>query len=299
MSKNKEKTSCNGEIYNIPPHLIRPNPALARTDFSDTSILALADSIKRYGILQPLAVKLSDKGRYELIAGERRLRAAILMHMHSVPCVLIENLCDLECLSVVENIQRDKLTMFDEARALRRIYEKNGRDTEKTAKLLSMTEQEFLVKLRLCMFTRAEMQALTSLGISEDRASVFLDVPNGLRYYTIKLCAEKGYSPAETHELCRALSDACKLYERKIYPDGLEEFADKFFAEKDKDKPASLPPQAVSKPTVILKDLRSFEISLRRICAILENTGCSTRLRIKSLPDTTTYTITVNTTKNN
>lgn len=296
MPKTKDKTHCNGEIFNIPPYLIRPNPSLSRTDFSDMSLLTLADSIKRYGMLQPLAVKISDKGRYELIAGERRLRAAILLHMPTVPCILMESSDYFDCLSVVENIQREKLNMFDEARAIRRICEKNGRNTEKTAKLLSMTEADLLRKLRLCRFTRAEMQAVTNLGINESQAAVFLDVPASLRYYTIKLCAEKDYPPSKTADLCRAISEADKLY-----PDDLEAFADSFFAQrKVQDKSDTTTGQANTekKPMVVLKDLRSFEISLRKICAILENAGCSTRLRIHTSQGTTTYTVTVDTTKN-
>ena len=101
-----QKTKMNGnesyEIFIIPPYHIKPNPSLARTDFSDTSLVSLADSIRRYGILQPLAVRLSENGKYELVAGERRLRAAVLLGMKTVPCVMICESSDFEYLSVVE-----------------------------------------------------------------------------------------------------------------------------------------------------------------------------------------------------
>ena len=287
--KKKNCRNGNGEIFNIPPYLIKPNPSLARTDFSDTSLASLADSIRRYGILQPLAVRISENGRYELVAGERRLRAALLLEMQTVPCVILEADEGFEYLSVVENIQREKLNMFDEARAVKRLFERNGRDIPGTARLLSLSEVALERKLSLCGFSRAEMQAILSLGIGEREAEAFLCVPSSLRYYTIKLCAEKGYSCNETQMLCRAIRES-----EGLTPDDLEEFAHGTInaPEDEKTKEAPALPQS-TKPKLILRDLRAFENSLRKICSILETAGCSAGISKCEQTGKTVYTVTV------
>lgn len=295
MPKNKICENGNSEIFNIPPYLIKPNPSLSRTDFSDTALLCLADSIKRYGILQPIAVRISEKGRYELVAGERRLRAAILLEMPTVPCIITESTDLFEYLSVIENIQREKLTMFDEARAIKRLYEKNGKNLSSTAKLLSLTESELKCKLRLCTLSRAEMQAVTSLGISEKRAVCFADVPTHLRYYTIKHCAEENCTYHETASLCEAISK-----ENRLFPDDIENFVKNHLKElrlcKNNQKHMSPAiPKTINSPTVILRDLRAFEASLHKICKILENAGCLTNIRTSKNGTKTTYTVTVDT----
>jgi len=289
-----EKKKRKEEIFNIAPCLIKPNPALARTEFPDTSLVSLADSIRRYGILQPLAVRLSEKGRYELIAGERRLRAAILLSLPTVPCVIIGECGKYEFLSVVENIQREKLGMFDEARAVRRLFERNGRDAAETAKLLSVSERDVRRKLRLCEFSRAEMQALTRLGISEENAVMYLEVPQNLRYYTIKLCAEKGYQRADIDKICKALAE-----KNDMTPDDLETFSEALVAKHDRAKEDKTSQEVPSerpkpRPTVLLRDLSLFEASLRKNCDILENAGWVTDIASERLGGSTVYTIKVN-----
>lgn len=289
--KKKNCRNGNGEIFNIPPYLIKPNPSLARTDFSDTALASLADSIRRYGILQPLAVRISENGRYELVAGERRLRAALLLGMQTVPCVILETDSGFEYLSVVENIQREKLNMFDEARAVRRLFERSGRDISGTAKLLSLSESDLKRKLALCGFSRAEMQAILNLGINEREAEAFLCVPSNLRYYTIKLCAEKNYSCSETQALCRAIQK-----EEKLTPDDLESFAQTAVNadETEKQEEEQILPQK-TKSKIVLRDLHAFEISLQKICSLLENAGCNAGISKNEKNGKTVYTVTVET----
>lgn len=285
--------SITANLHQIPPYLIKPNPSLSRTAFPDSSLLSLADSIKRHGILQPLAVRLSEKGRYELIAGERRLRAAILLGMPTVPCIISDGTDLWEYLSVIENIQREKLTMFDEARAIKRLYEKNGRDISATAKLLSISESELRRKLRLCNLSRAEMQAIITLGISEHCAVLFLDIPSRLRYYTIKLCAEEACTVAETESVCREISSVDSLF-----PDDLEAFVKNHIKRLRTDTASKTPSafEAPSRKTVILRDLRTFENSLGKLCTTLENAGCRTNIKTTIGEKCTTYIVTVHTT---
>lgn len=286
-SQTTKATPANVEkIFQIPPYLIKPNPSLARTDFSDTGICSLADSIRRYGILQPLAVRLSENGRCELIAGERRLRAATLLGLSVVPCVIIRESDNFEYLSIVENIQREKLNMFDEARAIARLFNRSEKNLSKTAKLLSLSIPVLERKLKLTKFSRAEMQEILSLGTDEQIAVLFLELPQYLRYYAIKICAEKGYSKSETEQLCQKIISAPNLT-----PDELESFAEKALQKNT----FSVAPKKVASPapTILLRDLQPFKNSIEKSCKILNNAGYSTQTTLLENSEETVFTITV------
>lgn len=273
--KDKTYPCDTGEVFNIPPYLIQPNHLLSRTEFPDTSICSLADSIRRYGILQPLAVRLSKDGKYELIAGERRLRAAVLLRLPSVPCIIVGSAADPESaqyLSVVENLQREKLNMFDEARAIKRIYECCGKSSTETARLLSLSVAHLENRLRLLEFCRAEMQEILSLGISCERALLFLDIPKEIRYFAIKLCSEREL-PAR---LVPVLSERLKC-EKAQSADRLDEIITELlkstYCEKDETAPAEDAPKESSNVKIILRDLGVFQATLERACDVLRRAG--------------------------
>ncbi len=273
--KETARPCDTGEIFNIPPYLIQPNHSLSRTDFPDTSLCSLADSIRRYGILQPLAVRLSKSGKYELIAGERRLRAAVLLHLPLVPCVMVGKSSDDEStqyLSVVENLQREKLNMFDEARAVRRIYERSGKSCQETARLLSISVSEVEKKLRLSEFSRPEMQEILSLGISCERALLFADMPKSVRYFAIKICSEMELSA----KLVRELSERLK-HERAPSPDTLPDIIGKLlknaYGTESENASDEDSPKSEGKVKIILHDLGIFESSLEKACDVLRRAG--------------------------
>ena len=124
------------KVYEIDVELISPNPNQPRTDFSDDDISSLSESIMQNGILQPLSVRRNSDG-YELIAGERRLRAAIQCGMKSVPC-RIHDMSERESaiLALVENIQRQDLSFFDEAAAIEKLISYYGMTQEEAAEKL-------------------------------------------------------------------------------------------------------------------------------------------------------------------
>ena len=107
-----------GGIVQVPVNEIDPNPNQPRRVFDGESLAALAESIKQYGVLSPISVRL-HYGRYELIAGERRLRAARLAGLTRVPCLVLD--VDMEesgLLAMVENLQREDLDFVEEARGI-------------------------------------------------------------------------------------------------------------------------------------------------------------------------------------
>ncbi|MDB9705671.1 ParB/RepB/Spo0J family partition protein [Pelagibacteraceae bacterium] len=148
--KIKEKVFNNKLKANISD--LSPNKFQPRTYFNETKLEELANSIKKNGIIQPIAVREDkvDPGRYEIIAGERRWIAAQKAGLHDVPIIILD-LDDNEALEVaiVENIQRDDLNSIEEAKAFQRLSEEFGYDHEKIAHFMSKSRSHISNTLRL------------------------------------------------------------------------------------------------------------------------------------------------------
>ena len=131
FTQKKEKQIA--KVIEVPVEQIAANPYQPRSDFNQNELLSLAASIKADGILQPLSVRRKGE-KYELIAGERRLRAAILAGLPTVPCIVSE-VSDRSSalLSLVENIQRKDLGFFEEADAIARLIDFYGMTQEDAA----------------------------------------------------------------------------------------------------------------------------------------------------------------------
>tara|TARA_Y200000002_G_C22659415_1_gene655039 strand:- start:1020 stop:1883 length:864 start_codon:yes stop_codon:yes gene_type:complete len=131
---------------------LRPNKYQPRVHFNEEKLLELANSIKKNGIIQPIAVRgdKGDPGRYEIVAGERRWLAAQKAGLHEVPIIILD-LYDNEALEVaiVENIQRDDLNVIEEAKGYKRLSDEFGYDHEKIAKFMSKSRSHVSNTLRL------------------------------------------------------------------------------------------------------------------------------------------------------
>lgn len=139
----------------IPMEWIDPNPDQPRKRFDEDSLRELAESISRQGLLQPLLVRPSphDPDRYQIVAGERRWRAAQLAQIHDVPC-LVRELTDRETLelAIVENVQRADLNAIEEARAFRELIDTFGHTQEKVAQAVGKSRAHIANTLRLLTF---------------------------------------------------------------------------------------------------------------------------------------------------
>ena len=124
-----------GRVVFLPARSIRPNPAQPRRCFREEALEELAESIRRHGILQPLSVRRVDAG-YELIAGERRLRAGQLAGLSEIPCIIM-NMDDKEsgAAALVENLQRQDLDVVEEARGISALMSQFSLSQEQTARL--------------------------------------------------------------------------------------------------------------------------------------------------------------------
>ena len=166
------------EILQIPIEDIIPNRFQPRISFDEKALNDLAASIKQHGIIQPLVVRrLGEK--YEIIAGERRYKAATMAGLTSVPAVItvIDDRTSAE-VALVENIQRKDLTAIEEARSYKNLIDKNGMTQEELAKKMGLSQSAIANKLRLLNLSDKVQNALLNEQISERHARSLLLLNN-------------------------------------------------------------------------------------------------------------------------
>ena len=155
---------------------IRPNPHQPRSEFDIADIQSLADSILQNGILQPLTVRRGEN-RYELIAGERRLRAAKLAGLRAVPCIILDiSSRNSAIMALVENIQRQDLSFFDEASAIEKLITYYGMTQEDAAAKLGKAQSTIANKLRLLRLTADEREVIMKYNLTERHARALLGI---------------------------------------------------------------------------------------------------------------------------
>lgn len=179
MQCQKLKTYMEtGRVVFLPARSIRPNPAQPRKIFRPEALDELSDSIRQHGILQPLSVRRSGNG-YELIAGERRLRAAELAGITDIPCIIM-SMDDRESgmAAMVENLQRQDLDFIEEAMGISRLLEDWNMSQEQAARLLGKSQSAVANKLRLLRHSPAVLEALRTAGLTERHGRALLRLPD-------------------------------------------------------------------------------------------------------------------------
>ena len=177
--KKKEKTGHNrlkAAIGDLSPNKYQP-----RIHFDEEKLVELANSIKKNGIIQPIAVREDkvDPGRYEIVAGERRWLAAQKASLHEVPIVILD-LDDNEALEVaiVENIQRDDLNVIEEAKGYKRLSEEFGYDHEKIAKFMSKSRSHISNTLRLLTLPKDVIGLIEEGNLTAGQARPLIGLPS-------------------------------------------------------------------------------------------------------------------------
>lgn len=174
LFKNKEKTVQRVVSLNV--GLLVPNKSQPRAVFSEGELSALADSIRENGILQPINVRRCGAD-YEIVSGERRLRAAKMCGLEEVPCIVID--VDDEksaVLALIENIQRKDLSYFEEAVAIDKLIKFFGLTQEEAAARLGKAQSTIANKLRLLKFSDAERNLLIKGNIAERQARALVRI---------------------------------------------------------------------------------------------------------------------------
>ena len=175
VHEKKPLPPAAGSILMIPRDEIYPNPDQPRRRFSMDELEGLAQSIHENGMLQPVSVRARETGGYELIAGERRLRAAKMIGMSSIPCIVIRARSEQSAVfALIENLQREDLNFFEEARAIESLMDHYGLTQEEMALRLGKAQSTLSNKLRLLRLSPRMCAQIERAGLTERHARALL-----------------------------------------------------------------------------------------------------------------------------
>ena len=195
-----------GRVLFLPVEAISPNPEQPRRHFETAQLEELAASIRELGVLQPLSVRRQN-GTWELIAGERRLRAAQLAGVTDVPCILM-HMDDKESgmAAMVENLQRQDLDFLEEAWGIQRLLTGYGMNQEQAARLLGKSQSAIANKLRILKHSEEVLTRLRQAGLTERHARALLKLRNDEeKLSAIAEIARQGMSVARTEKYIESL----------------------------------------------------------------------------------------------
>ena len=237
----------SGKVMFLPVEAIAPNPEQPRRHFEAEKLEELAASIREMGLLQPLTVRRRD-GNWELVAGERRLKACKLAGLTQVPCLSIAvDDRSSSLLALVENLQRRDLDFWEEALALRRLVDDWGLSQEECARRIGKSQSAVANKLRLLKLPDDVLELLREHGCSERHARALLPLEDGdLQRRAAGQVVKLGLTVAQTESL-----------------------VDKLLAASPKRK----------KPTYIIKDVRLFLNTISRSMELMRSAGVDAKCR--------------------
>ncbi len=209
----------NSPLLHLSPADIRPNPAQPRRTFEEDSLRSLAESIRQYGILQPLTVR-KTAGGYELVAGERRLRASRMAGLKTLPCILLETADENSALlALVENLQRENLHYLEEAEAIARLLSEYSLSQEEAARKLGRSQSAVANKLRLLRLSPACTALLREAELTERHARALLRLEDEEeRLAALRHIAEKQLNVAQSEAYIEQRLQHLALTEPKRRP---------------------------------------------------------------------------------
>ncbi len=236
------------KVLFLPVDAIAPNPAQPRREFSRSALEELAGSIQELGLLQPLTVRRQE-GRWELVAGERRLRACKLAGLREVPCIPLQiDSQRSSLLALVENLQRRDLDFWEEATALDKLVTTYRLPQDEIARRLGKSQSAVSNKLRLLKLPPDVLELLRSGGCTERHARALLPLEDpALQRRAARAAVEGQLTVAQTERLVQEL----------LAP----------------------PPERPPKPkrTFVIKDVRLFLNTLDRGLALMKTAGVDAR----------------------
>ena len=200
MQCQKLKTyMATGRVVFLPARAIRPNPAQPRRIFREEALAELADSIRQHGILQPLSVRRVGTS-YELIAGERRLRAGQMAGLTEIPCIIM-SMDDKESgmAALVENLQRQDLDFIEEALGISKLLDQWSMSQDQIARILGKSQSAVANKLRILRHSPRVLNAIREGNLTERHARALLKLPTEEeKLSAIAIIVQTGMSVART-----------------------------------------------------------------------------------------------------
>lgn len=213
--RNSDGAKGSKRLVEVNVASIHPNPYQPRATFDEESIAELAQSIQQVGLLQPLLVRKVDDG-YELVAGERRLRAITSLGMEKVACIVQQDIEDESSamMALIENLQREDLHYLEEAQCYQKLLETYGLTQEELANRLGKSQSSIANKLRLLKLSDEVKAAMTEKRLSERHARALLKLTDDKqRLDAVERIAEKGLSVKETEQMVEKTLN--KAYDEK------------------------------------------------------------------------------------
>lgn len=203
MLKTSSKTKANCQIQLLPHEIILPNPHQPRVRFDFNELEGLAISVRTNGMLQPINVRKLSDGKYELISGERRLRAARMVGMNKIPCVVMDVSDEQSALfAIIENVQRQNLDFFEEAVAIERLMTEHGLSQEEISRKLGKAQSTLSNKLRLLRLPEDLRDKITYAGLTERHARALLTLPdNPTRARVLDIITQRHLNVSESERL--------------------------------------------------------------------------------------------------
>ena len=193
---------------------IKPNPNQPRKTFHEEGIAELASSIKNYGLLQPITVRKTESNYFELIAGERRLRACKMLGETTIPAIVLEPSAeqDSAILAMIENLQRENLHFFEEAEGYLSLMKEHGFTQEMLARKLGKNQSTIANKLRILKLPKNVRNCIVHSGLTERHARTLLRLHNEeMQLRLIKTIVKNALSVRETEQLVE--QEIKKLYD--------------------------------------------------------------------------------------
>ncbi|HHV28521.1 MAG TPA: nucleoid occlusion protein [Clostridium sp.] len=244
----KEEGQKNITYVNI--ENIRPNPYQPRKQFNKLSMEELCESVKQYGVIQPINVRKISTNMYELVAGERRLRAATMAGLSTIPCIIVDiDDNDSAVLALIENLQREDLSYMEEAEGYNNLINEHGFTQEEIASKIGKSQSTIANKIRLLKLPPLVKKILADNNLTERHARALLKLHDEqLQLKVLKKVCEKGLNVKKTEE----------LVERAI---------ERFTMQQENEKKNKV------KFTRAIKDIRIFINTIKQAIILMKKSG--------------------------
>ncbi|ACL77770.1 nucleoid occlusion protein [Ruminiclostridium cellulolyticum] len=205
----QEKKEDQKNITYVGIDHIRPNPYQPRKQFNKMALEELCESIKQYGVLQPINVRRLSHGTYEIVAGERRLRAATMAGLMEIPAIIInvdDN--DSAVMALIENLQREDLSYMEEAEGYSNLINEHGFTQEELAQKIGKSQSTVANKIRLLKLSPLVKKILSDNSLTERHARALLKLHDEqLQLKVLRLVCERGLNVKKTEELVERAID--------------------------------------------------------------------------------------------
>jgi len=254
------------DISYLPIDSIKPNPYQPRKSFDINNLQELSDSIKSYGVLQPISVRVVNGNSYELIAGERRLRASKLAGLTEIPAIVIDVYDeDSAIIALIENLQRKDLNFIEEAEGYYNLINDHNLTQEKLAKMLGKSQSTIANKLRILKLNKEVKNKLLENDLTERHARALLRIPDEeLQIKVLDTIIKKKLNVSETEKYIQTTIDNIINSDEKKHNKNIMKF---------------------------YKDIRIFTNTIKEAVQIMKKSGINAELNQKENENFLEFTI--------